>query len=488
MLPNRRRPRGLLAAIAALSLAAAGRTGAREQTPPAGGEGPPARRARASIAWLSSPELDLVGEVEAEFPWAIRGPWTLRLSLGTITAIERTAGRATFVVRDLAFSAHAAAERRVRGSYLVSAVAGVQGIENVDRDGGADVRYLGAAAESPGFRGMPHRSGAVRRAAPAHWRVLAGVVLADRGIEASGLACGELLLGRCPETRPCLRGALSSAILRSGDSWRSQRRAGIRFDLPAFEAGRFSLFGAHLRSRHPFGLRTSGFLVGVEAEDHPVRPTSGRRSDFFLGRAAVGAGGGREAARLKLLLRSPDWSGPWRALLDLDTHVLTGRDPGELYSLVRVGVEKVCDGFRTGVYLFHRSNHRLAEPGDEITSLNVAEGGIETAGWEDRWPAARTEKGARWDARLRAGAVLSSAFGERDRWHVLAAGRLLYGIGRRPTPLAEVEIEEGEVGRRLYAVGLVPADGTELRIEYRSDEQFHGSDRTALLLVAAHAF
>ncbi len=484
-----RRLRGLFAAIAALSLAATGRTGARAETAPDREEDPSRRaRARASLAWLSSPELDLVGEVEADVPWARRGSWTLLLSLGTISAIERTAGRATFVVRDLAFSVHAAAERRVRGCCLVSVVAGVEGIANVDRDGGADVRYAGAAAESPGYRGLHPSPQAGRRGDPADWRVRAGVVLGDRGIEASGLASGELLLGRCLEARPCLRGALSTAILRSGDSWRSQRRAGIRFDLPAFEAGRLSLFGAHLRSRHPFGLRTSGFLVGVEAENLLVRPASGRRSDFLLGRAALGAGGGREAARLKLLLRSPEWSGPWRALLDLDTHVLTGRDPGELYSLVRVGLERVFDGFRTGAYLFHRSNHRLAEPGDEITSLNVAEAGIETAGWEDRWPAARTEKGARWDGRLRAGGVLSSAFGERDRWHVLAAGRLLYGTGRRPTPLAEVEIEEGEVGRRLYAVGLVPADGTELRIEYRSDEQFYGSDRTALLLVATHAF
>lgn len=441
------------------------------------------------MAWLSSPELELVGQVEAELPWARRGPWTLSLSLATITVIERTAGRATFVVRDLTYSVEAAAKRRAGASCLVSALVGVEGIEAVDRDGGADVRYAGAAVESFGYRRMrppPHLD---RPSALADWRVRAALAVGDRGIEADGLVSGELLFGWCTEARPCLRAALSSAVLRAGGAWRSQWQAGARFELAAFEAGRFSLFGAYLRSRHPFGLRASGLLVGVEAEDLPARPAaSGRRSPSLLGRAAVGAGGGREAARFKLLLRSPEWRGPWRALADLDTHVLTGRDPGELYSLVRLGVERTFDRFVAGAYLFHRSNHRLAEPGDEITSLNVAEGGIETAGWEDRWPAARMDRGPHWDLRLRAGGILSSTFGERDRWHVIAAGRLLYGTGRRVSPLAEVEIEEGEVARRLYALGLVPADGTELRIEYRSDEQFYGSDRTALLVVATRAF
>jgi hypothetical protein len=55
-------------------------------------------------------------------------------------------------------------------------------------------------------------------------------------------------------------------------------------------------------------------------------------------------------------------------------------------------------------------------------------------------------------------------------------------------PFLLLIVEEGDVGRRSYAAGLLSARGLGLRLEYRDDEQYFGRDRTALLLIGERRF
>jgi hypothetical protein len=448
---------------------------------------PPEVHARASIAWLSSRDLDFVGETGVRLLWTSSGSWAPAGILETRTAIERTAGRATFLVRDLAFDLAAGAERRTAGGLRLTLLAGVRGIENVDRAGGADLRYIGAAAEGSGTRaGLP--SEADRRGGWLAWHVSAGVAFADRGIEARGFASARLRLGRCREGPPCPRGVAFFDLLREADRWRGEWRAGALYELGAFGDGKASLFGGFAGGSHPFGLKASGLLVGMELEGARGTLPSPNPVEGFRGRAALGAGDGRQAARFDLAVRTRAWARGWRGLLDLDTNVLAGEKPGELYSLVDLGLERGSGRLVVGAYVFHRSNHRLGEPGEEVSSLNVLQGGIETDGWSEGFSEANPGKRLRWEGRLRAGPVLSSAFGQRKRWHLRAGGRVLRAAGQRLAPFAEMELEEGHVGRRLFAAGVYFPSGTDLRLEYRSDEQFYGRDRTALLVLAGQTF
>ncbi len=442
----------------------------------------------ASIAWIASDDLDLVGRMHADSPFLTTGSMSLFLTLDAVTAIERTLGDVTFVVRDLAYTLEAGARWRAPAGHGLSVFVGTQGIERADAEGAAWIRYVAAAAESPRFRapwpggapGYPPRS--------LGWRAALGAVVDVHDIEASWLASGELRARLCGNVHPGLRGDLSVSTLRVGDRSRTDLAVGPRLDVDRLSNGRISLFAHYVRSRHPFGLRVSAVLVGIEAEDLHARGAWNLEDGSILGRAALGAGDSRGAARFKILFLSPRWRESWRAAVDVDANVLTAEETGELYYLYHLGAEREQGRRVVGAYFFHRSNHRLAEPGGTVTSLNVLETGIETTGWDYRNPEERLARGAHWEGRFRLGYIAASAFGERERWHLRAGGRLSYGTGRRFSPLVEVEVEEGEAARRLYALGVAAAPGTDLRLEYRSDEQFYGRDRTALLLLGTYVF
>src|SRR5512136_1388366 len=68
-------------------------------------DGPDSRvTAGGSLAWIFSPELDLLGGLRADLPFAISGRRSLYLSTDTLTAIERAASDLTFRVRELDYA------------------------------------------------------------------------------------------------------------------------------------------------------------------------------------------------------------------------------------------------------------------------------------------------------------------------------------------------------------------------------------------------
>ena len=102
---------------------------------------------QASLAWVASDRLDLVGTIAAEAPLAARGRWQVFTSATAVTAIARTASDFTFLVDRLRYSAAVGARRTLgdRGAFEV--VVSEQGRYAVDATGRARVRSAGVAWE-----------------------------------------------------------------------------------------------------------------------------------------------------------------------------------------------------------------------------------------------------------------------------------------------------------------------------------------------------
>jgi len=58
----------------------------------------------------------------------------------------------------------------------------------------------------------------------------------------------------------------------------------------------------------------------------------------------------------------------------------------------------------------------------------------------------------------------------------------------RWVPLARVEISEGNAARYNFALGMAGPWGSVVQVEYLEDEQFFGSEQSAVLLVAERRF
>ena len=193
----------------------------------------------------------------------------------------------------------------------------------------------------------------------------------------------------------------------------------------------------------------------------------------------------RRAGRLQIVAASPRWRERWRAAADVDGQALTGDDPGDLFYRYTVGVERLGGEARwlTGAGFYHRSGHRLGEPGETVTSWNVVEAGVETDAYRRG-----AVLGRRLDARLRAGYLLDSSFGEDRRWHVRAGVRWTAPVPWTVLPYLEGEAEEGDVQVRQAAAGLAFSSGLELSLAWLDDPQLFGPDPTALLGTATLRF
>ncbi len=119
-----------------------------------------------------------------------------------------------------------------------------------------------------------------------------------------------------------------------------------------------------------------------------------------------------------------------------------------------------------------------------MTSINALEAGIESAGWNRAEPAGAIGRAGVLDARLRAGWLIDSAFGEDAHWHArgglrwaslpLGAARIYVGV----------ELERGDVSASAYAAGALLPRGWDVRVEVRHDEQLFSVDPRARLVVA----
>jgi hypothetical protein len=451
-------------------------------------------RSGARAEAVSGTETDWLGGQWVDLPVA-GGPWVL--SVDALLTLEQPTGDLAFAVGELQYEIDIGRTwlpRALAGRPVVL-FAGQQGRERVDADGQAFVRFVGAglaSRSSPGTPGFGVRPGS--DAARSHWRLALGAIVEEREVSAEVALGGQAGIRLCAPRpgRPSLELEIEIDGVVADGRLLADVAAGPRVRLPASDGHSADFFLHYRRDRHPLGLGEDLWTLGLAYGDDPSRdrdPIERPAADppGVDGLLGLGAGEGRRAGRLLSRLLSPPLGGDSRLTFLVDGNILTAEDTGELYYLYHLGVERPLGTRWAGVYFFHRSNHQLAEPGERITSLNALELGLETAEW---WrPGKRRPRGrARLDAMARAGLLIDSSLGEDDGWHVRGGLRWTLGGLERAQPYVLVEAEAGGVDRQSYAVGVAPAPALDLQLEYRSDDQYFGRDRTAWLLTAQHGF
>jgi hypothetical protein len=448
--------------LAAALLLAGVAPAAEPSTPSAGG----------GLAWFFSDDLDLVGAMRARVPLGALGDSESFVALEAVTAIEKSVGNFTFDVRDLPYAARAGASR---GAWTV--FGGVRGVEGVDADDARRLTLAGAAWVAPGWTWSEGRGFLESR-------IELAAVVDSRDVSGDADGSVEARVGWRPGRVAWALDLRANALL-DGTRAQTDLEGGPRLILALGEARTFSLFAHALRSRHPLGLRESGVLVGFEAtEDGLARGFPRPSPPDLRGTIAAGIGGDdRASGRLRVAILSPPWAARWRAVLDVDAHVLTATDTGELFYLYDLGVERASGRWAAGAYLHHRSNHVLAEENPVgVTSRNVAEVGFETSGWTG--PA----RARAFDTRVRLGGLIDSSFGEATRWNLRAGARVAGPAWGRAVPWLALDLEEGDASARRASAGIGFESGFEIRADYRREDQFFGSDDSAWTLGVAAYF
>ncbi|HEX5044937.1 MAG TPA: hypothetical protein VFV75_18730 [Candidatus Polarisedimenticolaceae bacterium] len=415
------------------------------------------------LAWIADEALEGEGRMQVDLRVPLTPSTALEGGFAARTSIEGADG-VTFAVRDVRYDGELALAYAFRSRLDLLGVGGVWGREAVDADGSPQAGLLGF--------GLRARPGALALHAAL------GAVLDARDLDAD--AWGRL---RARWARGRFGLDLDLRALHGEDDG-SDLTAGPTLDLPAGDL-LVRLSASYLRHRSPLGLGLDGVALGVAFEDREPGPMDGGREaprGDVSGRIGVGFGDARRAGRLQIVAASPRFRDRWRVAADVDGQALAGSDPGDLFYRYTVGLERFWneDRWLAGIWFYHRSNHRLGEPGDPVTSWNVVEVGLETASYR---------RGTRrLEARLRAGWLLDSSFGEDPRWHARGGVRWRLPLAWSVVPYLEGEAEEGDVRVRQAAAGIAFSSGLEIAVSWLSDPQLFGPDPTALLGTATLRF
>jgi len=447
------------------------------------------------LAWLSADGLDLVADLEGEIPFLVRGTEDFWFDFGLRTAIEDTTSNLDFVVRDIDYFGDIGWRTRgfARGPGALSLFVGQRGKALVDVPGDAWVRYFAVGLESRRYRQPVTTSPGV----DLQWRIAAGPVLDDRGIDADLYLRGNARLrfasGRPKGPRRAFAFDLRLDGLVEGGSLNADITFGPGFEIPTDDGRRILLFAHYQISENPLGIGEDAWLVGLEYAEGlrgSDEVSSSRSGGDLSGSIAWGAGSDeRIAGQLFMRFLTPEFGRRMRFAVDVDANVLTSEDVDDLYWRYDVGLERVRRSTALGVYLYHRSNHRLSQTGSGFTSRNVIELGVETHTWTHagRRP---TRRGAKFDYRLRVGYLANSTFDEDPRWNLRAGVRWSLPIPHfgSTVPFVLYELEHGDIESSTLAFGVSPSRALDFQIEFRHDEQYFASDQRATLVTARYGF
>jgi hypothetical protein len=240
-----------------------------------------------------------------------------------------------------------------------------------------------------------------------------------------------------------------------------------------------------LRGRNPLGLGADGVMAGfdlaggVHAAGPRIVPPE------ITGLAAAGAGdGARALVRVNLRVASPPFLQGTAAEIEVDGNVLTADDRDDLFYVYDVGVAHPFAAWRAGLWFHHRSNHVLSGANATVTSIDVLEAGVESAGWNRAEPGVPLGRAGAIDAQLRAGWLIDSSFGEDVGWHARGAVRWASPALGSSRIYVACGSERGDVSGSVYRVGALLPRGWDVSVEVRHDEQLFSVDRRARLATA----
>ncbi len=459
--------RALLAVL--LACAAPGAARAEESGPYAEG----------SLAWIASDRLDLVGTVAAELPFAQVGPWRLFASVRAVTAIEKATSNFTFLVSQVSYGGFMGARREIDGRGAIEVFAGEQGYVLVDAPGRGRVRVAGAGWESRGFHGASGSFGWSGRASLA-------AVVAHRGVDAILAATGAVrFLGRATRSGRIAVGADATADALLGRDGGFDVTIGPRLEFDLGADRRFGVFVRWLHGGNPLGLGTDGLLAGFDVAEG-VRSGGVRETPpEIAGSCAAGAGArGRGLLRVDLRVASPPFLRGTYLEIEVDGNVLTSGDRNDVFYLYDVGVAHPFASWRAGAWFHHRSNHVANDLNGTVTSINVLEAGVESAGWNRAEPGVALGRAGALDAQVRAGWLIDSAFGGNTGWHARCAVRWASPALGSARIYVSSGLERGDVSGSEYALGALLPRGWDVSVEVLHDEQLFSVARRARLAVA----
>ena len=110
----------------------------------AGGDAAEKVSAGGSLAWVFSRDLDLLGDLRADLPFAVAGGRSVYLSVDALTAIEKATSSFTFTVREVDSTLEAGLRSPLPSGRVISVFAGRRGKERVDAASDPFVTYVGA--------------------------------------------------------------------------------------------------------------------------------------------------------------------------------------------------------------------------------------------------------------------------------------------------------------------------------------------------------
>jgi hypothetical protein len=430
--------------------------------------------ATGSLSWVTASGAEVLGELGTHLPFRVAERWRLFLDLDTQTVLQKSIGDFTFAVDRLTYVTNLGADRRLDSGRRLFFFVGQRGVDLVDRDGSAFVRYVAGGTRSLADRGEG-----------LWWTVGLGAVVEERNVSADAWLRGALAIDFASWKGFGIDFEIDG--LFDGSSFDADVRVGPHYLWRFDNRNQYSVYLHYLRSRNPLGVGVDSGLVGFSITQLPGGEGSRLKPPNVSGNVAVGTGGGRTAGRLALLFSSPQFGGGWISV-DVDANVLTGEDADNLFYFYHIGYERPVATFLVGAYFYHRSNHQL-DDNPTVTSINVIDVGMETAGWSKL--AIETETGGwgRLDGMVRLGGFLTSSFGETRSWHALGAMRWVGPWRWGPfRPLIGIEIEDGDVGRQVYSIGVEGVLGLGLDVQYVQDDQWFGIDDTAVLLMGRRRF
>jgi hypothetical protein len=317
------------------------------------------------------------------------------------------------------------------------------------------------------------------------------VVLEDRGVDAIATTAGGVRwMHRVGGARSVSAGVDLTWDGLLGHDHGFDLLAGPRVDFDLGGDRRFGLYARWLSGGSPLGFETDGLLLGFDFAQGPKGPGARAVPPEIVGFVAAGGGdGGRGLARLDIRVQSPPFLRGTYAEIEVNGNVLTASDQNDLFYLYDLGiVQPVASEWRVGAWFFHRSNHVLDAANPTVTSINVLQAGIESAGWNRPEPSVLLGRAGALDLLARAGWVADSTLGSDADWQVTGGLRYAsppWGLVRF---YATVEAERGNAEGSTYAIGVLLPRGFDVRIASCHDEELFSSDQRALLGIATLRF
>jgi len=413
----------------------------------------------ADVSLFLSSRIDYVGTLGQR----VRLPGNVWLTLRTQIPVLSASGRGELIVQDVDYRIEGAMSRRAAGVDWTP-FAAVRGSENVDRPGSRGVLVAGLRA---GRRDAEHRL---------DWRLEAAAAATDWGLEARALAgaAAEWRVMRRPGWEAGLLGEWEGVWMEGAGSPRTDLSAGGFFRPRRPSVLLPTLHARYYRGRSPLGLEETGVLIGASLSS--VETGGGSQANRQLSGALL-AGGGDDRVRARQVVEYSSASlardgRPWRLRLLADNTLVDAR-AADLYYILEGGIETEVGTLRLGAHFHHRSGHLLGESNEQRLTLNVVELGARSPGWSRDLPSWSPQAGwRRLTYELRVGGVVTSEFGDRQRW-IVRGGAVwtLPGRYRRLAPYAGLRGQLGEVREWALSGGAHTPEGFSVAVLAERDGQ-----------------